>query len=127
MYNKLISTDLNQTLLGKSLIRTMATLFLRIRTRFSYKLNKISWELPEITSQKSPKTSDSWNTEILPIPTAISTKSGPLKLKYKGRRTRNTQVCRHEITAYVYLSYKSNCARPISEKWVSEPFVVGGH
>ena len=33
-------------MLGKSLIRTMATFFLRIRSRFSYKLNKISWELP---------------------------------------------------------------------------------
>ena len=101
----------------------MATFFLRIRTRFSYKLNNISWELPKITSQKSPKTSDSWNTEILSIPTAISTKTGPFELKYKGRRTRNTQVCRHKITAYVYLSYMSGCARPISEKLVFEPFL----
>ena len=101
----------------------MATFFLRIRTRFSYKLNKILWELAGINSQKSPKTSDSWNTEILPIPTAISTKTGPFELKYKGRRTRNTQVCRHKITAYVYLSYMSSCARPISEKLVFEPFL----
>ena len=101
----------------------MATFFLRIRTRFSYKLNKTSWELPGITSPKSPKTSDSWNTEILPIPTAISTKTASFYLKYKGRRTRNTQVCKHKITAYVYLSYMSSCARPISEKLVFEPFL----
>ena len=55
---------------------------------------------------------------MLPIPIAISTKTGPFELKYKGRRTRNTQVCRHKITAYVYLSYMSSCARPISEKLV---------
>ena len=78
----------------------MATFFLGIRTRFSYKLNKISWELAGINSQKSQKTSDSWNTKMLPVPTAISIKTGPFELKYKGRRTRNTQVCRHEITAY---------------------------
>ena len=101
----------------------MATFFLRIRTRFSYKLNKISWELPAITFPKSPKTSDSWNTEILPIPIAISTTTGPFALKYKGRRTRNTQVCRHKITAYVYLLYMASCARPISEKLVFEPFL----
>ena len=112
--------------MGKSLIRTMATFFLRIRTRFSYKLNKISWEPLKITSQKSRKTSDSWNTEILPIPTAISTKTGSFELKYKGRRTRNTQVCRHKITAYVYLSYMSSCARPISEKLVSGQFLKSG-
>ena len=90
----------NQNVLGKSLIRTMATFFLRIRSCFSYKFNKISWELPEITSQKSAKTSDSGNTKILPIPTAISTKTGSFELKYKGRRTRNTQVCRHKIGTY---------------------------
>ena len=101
----------------------MATCFLRIRIRFCYKLNKISWELPGITSPKSPKTSDSWNNKILPIPTAISTKTGPFELKYKGRRTRNTQVCRHKITAYVYLLYMASCARPISEKLVFEPFL----
>ena len=105
----------------------MATFVLRIRSRFSYKLNKISWGPPKITSQKSLKASDSWNTEIVPIPTAISTKTGPFELKYKGRRTRNTQVCRHKITAYVYLSYVSSCARPISQKLVFEPFVMGGH
>ena len=104
----------------------MATFFLRIRTRFSYKLNKISWKLAKITSQKSPKTSDSWNTEFLPIPSAISTKSGSFELKYKGRKTRNTQVCRHKITAYVYFSYMSSCARPISEKLVFEPFLKIG-
>ena len=109
--------------MGKSLIRTMATFFPRIRTRFSYKLNNIYWELPGITSQKSPKTSDSRNTEILPIPNSISTKTGSFELKYKGRRTWNTQVCRHGITAYVYLSYMSSCARPISEKFVFEPFL----
>ena len=38
--------DLNENVLGKSLIRTMATLFPRIWIRFSYTLNKISWELP---------------------------------------------------------------------------------
>ena len=32
-------------MLGKSLIRTMATFFFRIRSRCSYKLNKIYWEL----------------------------------------------------------------------------------
>ena len=66
------------------------------------------------------------NTEIFPIPTAISTKTDPFELKYKGRRTRNTQVCRHKITAYVYLSYMSSCARPISEKLVFEPFLKSG-
>ena len=101
----------------------MATFFLRIRNRFSYKLNKISWELPGITSPKSPKTSDSWNTKILPIPTAISTKTGSFELKHKGRRTRNAQVCRHKFTAYVYLSHMSSCARPISEKWIFEQFL----
>ena len=50
-------------------------------------------------------------------------KTGPFEVKYKGRRTRNTQVCRHKITAYVYLSYMSSCARPISEKLVFEPFL----
>ena len=30
----------------------MATFFLRIRTRFSYKLNKISWELPVWSQNK---------------------------------------------------------------------------
>ena len=85
----------------------MATFFLRIRSHFVNIFNKISWESPKITSPKSPKTSDSWNTEILPIPTAISTKSCPFELKYKGRRTRNTQVRRHKITAYV-------SARPMS-------------
>ena len=35
--------------------RTMATFFLRIRTRFPYKLNKTSWALPEITSKKIRK------------------------------------------------------------------------
>ena len=118
--------DCNANLWGKSLIRTMATFFLRIRSRFSYKLNKISWELPGITSPTNPKTSDYWNTEIFPIPTAISTKTGPFELKYKGRKTRNTQVCRHTITAYVYLSYMSSCARPISEKLVFEPFLKSG-
>ena len=101
----------------------MATFFLRIRSHFVNSLNKISWEPLKIISPKSPKTSDSWNTEILPIPTAISTKTGSFELKYKGRRTRNTQVCRHKITAYVYLSYMSSCARPISEKLVSEQFL----
>ena len=101
----------------------MATFFLRIRSHFVNMFNKISWEPPKITSQKSPKTSDSWNTKILPIPTAISTKTGPFELKYKGRRTRNTQVCRHKITAYVYLSYMSSCARPFSEKRVFEQFL----
>ena len=105
---------------------TMATFFLRICTRFSYRLNKISWELPGITSHKSPKTSDSWNTEMLPIPISISTKTSSFELKYIGRRTRNTQICRHKITAYVYLSYMSSCARPISEKWVFEPFLKSG-
>ena len=101
----------------------MATFFLRIRSHFVNIFNKISWESPKITSPKSPKTSDSWNTKILPIPTAISTKTGPFELKYKGRRTRNTQVCRHKITAYVYLLYMASCARPISEKLVFEPFL----
>ena len=101
----------------------MATFFLRIRSHFVNMFNKISWESPKITSPKSPKTSDSWNTKILPIPTAISTKTGPFELKYKGRRTRNTQVCRHKITAYVYLLYMASCARPISEKLVFEPFL----
>ena len=100
----------------------MATFFLRIRSHFVNIFNKISWESPKITFQKSPKTLDSWNTKILSIPTAISTKTGPFELKYKGRRTRNTQVCRHKITAYVYLSYMSSCARPISEKLVFEQF-----
>ena len=104
----------------------MATFFLRIRSHFVNSFNTISWEPLKITSQKSPKTSDSWNTEILPIPTAISTKTGSFELKYKGRRTRNTQVCRHKITAYVYLSYMSSCARPISEKLVFEPFLKSG-
>ena len=101
----------------------MATCFLRIQTRFSYIFNNISWELPNITSRKSPKTSDSWNTEFFPIPTAIFTKTCSFELKYKGRRTRNTQVCRHKITAYVYLSYMSSCARPISEKLFFKPFL----
>ena len=119
--------DFNENVLGKSLTSTMATFFLRIRSRFSCKLNKISWELPGITSQKSPKTSDSWNTEILPIPTAISTKTGPFELKYKGRRTRNTQVCRQKnTTVFLYLSYMSSRPRPISEKWVFEPFLKRG-
>ena len=118
--------DFNYSVLGKSLIKTVATFFLRIRTCFSYKLHKISRELPGITFLKSPKTSDSWNTEIFPIPTAISTKTGPFELKYKGRRMRNTQLCRHKITAYVYLSYMSSCARPISEKLVFEPLLKSG-
>ena len=101
----------------------MAAFFLRIRSHFVNIFNTISWESPKITSPKSPETSDSWNAKILPIPTAISTTTGPFKLKYKGRRTRNTQVCRHKITAYVYLSYMSSCARPISEKLVFEPFL----
>jgi len=101
----------------------MATFFHRIRTRFPYKLNKISWEPLKITSQKSPQTSDSWNTDFLPITNAISTKTCSFELKYKGRRTRNTQVCRHKITAYVYLSYMSSCARPISEKLIFKPFL----
>ena len=104
----------------------MATFFLRIRSHVVNNFNKISRELPGITSPKSPKTSDSWNTEILPIPTAISTKTGPFELKHKGRRTRYTQVCRHKITAYVYLSCMSSCARPIYEKLVSEPFLKSG-
>ena len=115
--------DCNWNVFDKSLIRTMATFFVRIWTYFPYQLNNISWELPKITSQKSPKTSDALNTDILLIPTSISTKTCPFELKYKGRRTRNTQVCRHKITAYVYLSYMSSCARPISEKLVFEPFL----
>ena len=115
--------DLIQNVLGKTLIRTMATFVLWIRSHFVNIFNKISWEPPKITSPKSPKTSDSWNTNILPIPTAISTKTGPFELKYKGRRTRNSQVCRHKITAYVYLLYMASCARPISEKLVFEPFL----
>ena len=101
----------------------MATFFLRIRSHFVNSFNTTSWEPLKITTQKSPKTSDSWNTKMLPIPTSISTKTWPFELKYEGRRTRNTQVCRHKITAYVYLSYMSSCARPISEKWVFEPFL----
>ena len=76
--------------------------------------------------QKSPRTSDSWNTEILRIRIAISTNTCRFELRYKGRRTRNTQVCRHKITAYVYLSYMSSCARPISEKLLFEPFLKSG-
>ena len=60
---------------------------------------------------------------MLPIPTSISTETCPFELKYKGRRTRNTQVCRHKLTAYVYLAYMSSCARLISEKLVFEPFL----
>ena len=101
----------------------MATFFLGIQSHFVNIFKKIPWESPKITSPKSPKTSDSWNAKILPIPTAISTKTGPFELKYKGRRTRNTQVCRHKITAYVYLLYMASCERPISEKLVFEPFL----
>ena len=32
----------------------MATFFLRIRSRFSYKLNKISWELPFLVGLRRP-------------------------------------------------------------------------
>ena len=109
--------------MGKSLIRTTATFFSQNPKPFRQYFKKISWEPPKITSQKSPKTSDSWNTKMLPIPTAISTKTGSFELKYEGRRTRNTQVCRHKITAYVYLLYMASCARPISEKLVFEPFL----
>ena len=94
---------------------------------FFYKLDNISWKLPEMASKKNPKTSDSLNTDILPIPTSISTKTSPFELTYKGRRTRNTQVCRHKMEPIVYLSYMSSRPRPISEKWVFEPFVKGGH
>ena len=104
----------------------MATFFLRIQGHFVNSFNKIFWEPLKITSQKSPKTSDSWNPDILPIPISIPTETCPFELKYKGRRTRNTQVCRHKITAYVYLSYMSSCARPISEKLVFEPFLKSG-
>ena len=101
----------------------MATFFLRIPSHFVNIFNEISWEPPKITSKKNPKTSDSWNTEFLPIPTSISTTTGSFELKYKGRMTHNTQVCRHRITAYVYIPYMSSCARPISEKLLFEPFL----
>ena len=94
----------------------MATFFLRIRTRLSYKLNKISWELPGITSRKSPKTSDSWNTEILPIPTAISTKTGSFELKYKAEGRGIPKYVDIKLEPVVYLSYMSSRARPISQK-----------
>ena len=109
--------------MGQNLNQDHGNIFSHNPNQFLCKLYTISWEPPKITSQKSPKTSDSWNTEMLPIPISISTKTCPFELKYKGRRTRNTQVCRHKITAYVYLSYMSSCARPISEKWVFEPFL----
>ena len=101
----------------------MASFFLRIRSHFVNSFNTICWEPLKITSQRRLKTSESWNTKILPIPSSISTKTCPFELKYKGRRTPNTQVCRHKITAYVYISYMSGCARPSSEKLDFEPFL----
>ena len=59
--------------IGQNLTWDHGNIFLRVPSHFVYIFSKNFWEPPNITSQKSPKTSDSCNTEMLPIPTSIST------------------------------------------------------
>ena len=49
------------------------------------------------------------------------------RIKVSRQKDAKSKVNMVEHISYVYLFYVSSRPRPISEKWVFKPFVVGGH